>query len=156
MGSILYLRDNSLLPSTQETQFIDDVALVINWGYFDHEWLYHRINSNDAVIQGNVYFSNPLNMVRLNAPKVFLSLPDQTRACLTFNPITCPSGEVFTYNLTPNRCLIPLRDPCTPFNPDNCSSYPPPCPENYPLLSFPSKPDGCYIPPCFPDFVDLQ
>eukprot|EP01112_Ceratiomyxa_fruticulosa_P013167 TRINITY_DN3685_c0_g2_i1.p1 TRINITY_DN3685_c0_g2~~TRINITY_DN3685_c0_g2_i1.p1 ORF type:complete len:100 (-),score=8.52 TRINITY_DN3685_c0_g2_i1:184-483(-) len=48
----------------------------------------------------------------LVADRVFIALPDQTTPCIAIDPIICPSGEVLTYTLSNNRCLVPTVPPC--------------------------------------------
>jgi len=97
----------------------------------DDQWMMSRAFSGKTVIAGKIVRKN--RHVTVTASQVFVQLPDRAFGCPIERPARCPSGQIHSYERSPDRCTMPTGM-CTP--PGVCAYYVPSCDPGYRLVSW--------------------
>jgi hypothetical protein len=113
-----------------------------NVGHFiQADWLKESVEDDGAIIVGT------LSNGTLKASQVFLKLPEVAGICPDFVQ-QCPTGEVETFNRTPDRCLISAG--CVAHHP--CPLFLPYCGPDYEAVSWVHT-NGCSMVTCDPAWI---
>lgn len=97
----------------------------------DDQWMMSRAYSGKTVIAGKIVRKN--RHVTVTASQVFVQLPDREFGCAVERPAACPTGQIHSYERSPDRCTLPTGQ-CTP--PGVCAYYVPSCDPGYRLVSW--------------------
>ncbi len=97
----------------------------------DDQWMRSRAYSGKTVIAGKIV--RRAGHITVTASQVFVELPDRAVACPVERPGRCPSGQLHSYERSPDRCTLPTGM-CTP--PGACARFTPSCDAGYRLVSW--------------------
>lgn len=77
----------------------------------DDQWMMSRVFSGKTVLAGTIVRKD--RHVTVTAKQVFVELPDRVVPCPGDAAPRCPSGQIASYERTPDRCTEPTGS-CTP------------------------------------------
>lgn len=97
----------------------------------DDQWMMSRAYSGKTVIAGKIVRKS--GHITVTASQVFVQLPDRAVPCPVERPARCPSGQIHSYERSPDRCTLPTGQ-CTP--PGACANFTPSCDAGYRLVSW--------------------
>jgi uncharacterized protein DUF6748 len=141
------------LNSRASAKAIARVSVDMIGAFVPQQWLLSRIEQHDAkvagqITEGDAQAQEPEKI--LQAGQVFIRLPDRVGPCPARPVQSCPEGQVQTYTMSPDRCLIP--DACV--TQGICPFALPRCDDGYSGITWVRSPNACTTVACYPAFAD--
>jgi len=125
-----------------------DIAALDGGRRLELKWLNQRALQDGAITSGKLVRGAD-DAVTLEPSNIFLRLPENVGPCPAVRLGQCPSGEIRTYQRSPDRCVLPAE--CVV--PGACAQFIPSCAEGYTLQSWSGGPYACPVYVCDPSWL---